>query len=211
MAGTIAENLPDEVESVTVTQQWWSNSAWFANERRFQTNAMTADSCFFATMGIDVVSGDPRELNNPEVVFISRELAGSMFADKNPIGQTVVYNKQMSMTVKGIFEDFPENSSFYGSGVVMSLATSFKHHWGYWGWGGGGGDSYMSFVRLRPGVQLDDVNTRIEKLAEQVRKSDDVFISLVPIKDYRMEFGISTMRMVWILLTLGTAILLLWR
>ena len=205
VAGTIAENLPDEVESVTVTQQWWSNSAWFANERRFQTNAMTADSCFFATMGIDVVSGDPRELNNPEVVFISRELAGSMFADKNPIGQTVVYNKQMSMTVKGIFEDFPENSSFYGSGVVMSLATSFKHHWGYWGWGGG--DSYMSFVRLRPGVQLDDVNTRIEKLAEQVRKSDDVFISLVPIKDYRMEFGISTMRMVWILLTLGTAIL----
>lgn len=86
------------------------------------------------------------------------------------------------MTVKGIFEDFPENSSFYGSGVVMSLATSFKHHWGYWGWGGG--DSYMSFVRLRPGVQLDDVNTRIEKLAEQVRKSDDVFISLVPIRDY---------------------------
>ena len=57
------------------------------------------------------------------------------------------------MTVKGIFEDFPENSSFYGSGVVMSLATSFKHHWGYWGWGGG--DSYMSFVRLRRG-QLDD-------------------------------------------------------
>lgn len=169
VAGTIAENLPDEVESVTVTQQWWSNSAWFANERRFQTNAMTADSCFFATMGIDVVSGDPRELNNPEVVFISRELAGSMFADKNPIGQTVVYNKQMPMTVKGIFEDFPENSSFYGSGVVMSLATSFKHHWGYWGWGGG--DSYMSFVRLRPGVQLDDVNTRIEKLAEQCARA----------------------------------------
>ena len=52
----------------------------------------------------------------------------------------------------------------------MSLATSFKHHWGYWGWGGG--DSYKSFVRLRPGVQLDDVNTRIEKLAEQVRKRD---------------------------------------
>lgn len=101
-------NLPDEVESVTVTQQWWSNSAWFANERRFQTNAMTADSCFFATMGIDVVSGDPRELNNPEVVFISRELAGSMFADKNPIGQTVVYNKQMPMTVKGILKIFPK-------------------------------------------------------------------------------------------------------
>ena len=202
----IAENLPDEVESVTVTQQWWSNSAWFANERRFQTNAMTADSCFFATMGIDVVSGDPRELNNLEVVFISRELAGACLPIKNPIGQTVVYNKQMSMTVKGILKISRKLQFLWKwcrdvSGYLLQASL------GYWGWEV---DSYMSFVRLRPGA-IGRCEHPNRKLAEQVRKSDDVFISLVPIKDYRMEFGISTMRMVWILLTLGTAILLLWR
>ena len=205
VAGAIAESMPEEVESATVTQQWWWNSAWFCNDRRFQTNAITADSCFFATVGVDVVSGDPHELNNPEVVFLSRRMAREMFADNNPVGQTIVYNRQIPMTVKGVFEDFPENSSLYGKGVIMSLATSFKHEWGYWSWNGG--DGYVSFVRLRPGVQLDDVNRKIAKLVEQMRKGDDTVISLIPVKDFRMEFGVSTMRMVWILLTLGAAIL----
>lgn len=65
VAGAIAESMPEEVESATVTQQFWWNSSWFCNDRRFQTNAITADSCFFATVGIELVSGDPRELNNP--------------------------------------------------------------------------------------------------------------------------------------------------
>lgn len=205
VAGAIAESMPEEVESATVTQQFWWNSSWFCNDRRFQTNAITADSCFFATVGIELVSGDPRELNNPEVVFLSRRMAQEMFADNNPIGQTVVYNKQIPMTVKGVFKDLPENSSLYGKGIVMSLATSFKHEWGYWSWHGG--DGYLSFIRLRPHVKLDDVNRKIAKLVEEVRKGDDTVISLTPVKDYRMEFGVSSMRMVWILLILGAAIL----
>lgn len=205
VAGAIAESMPEEVESVTVTQQWWWNSSWFCKDRRFQTNAITADSCFFATVGIDLVSGDPRELNNPEVVFLSRQMARDMFADNDPIGQTVIYNKQIPMTVKGVFEDLPENSSLYGRGIVMSLATSFKHEWGYWGWDGG--DGYLSFVRLRPGVQLDDVNRKIAKLVEEMRKGENTVFCLTPVKDFRMEFGVSSMRMVWILLALGATIL----
>lgn len=205
VAGAIAESMPEEVESATVTQQWFWNTAWFCNDRRFQTNAITADSCFFATAGLDVVSGDPRELNNPEVVFLSRRMAQDMFADNNPIGQTVVLNKQIPMTVKGVFEDIPENSSLHGKGIIMSLATSLKYEWGYWSWHGG--DGYVSLVRLRPGAQLDDVNRKIAKLVEQMREGDDTIISLAPIKDFRMEFGVSSMDMVWILLALGAAIL----
>ena len=69
---------------------------------------MTADSSFFKTMGVTVFTGDPNELNNPDVLFISRSLAKEMFASQDPVGKTVVYNKQMPMTVKGVYEDFPE-------------------------------------------------------------------------------------------------------
>lgn len=205
-AGAIAGNMPEEVESASVTQQWWWNSAWFCNDRRFQANAITADSCFFSTVGIELVSGDPRELNNPDVVFLSRSMAQKMFADNDPVGQTIIYNKQIPMTVKGVFKDLPENSSLFNRNIVMSLATSFKYEWGYWSWHGG--DGYFSFVRLRPGAQLNDVNTKITKLVAQMR-GDDMELSLIPVKDYRMEFGVSSMRMVWILLTLGAAILLI--
>ncbi len=78
------------------------------------------------------------------------------------------------MTVKGIFEDFRKNSIFYGNGVVMSLATSFKHQGIL---GGGQVETAICSLSVCARGCKDDVNTRIEKLAEQVRKSDDVFKS----------------------------------
>ena len=106
VAGALLENFSEDLECATTTQQWWQNSAWFYNDHRFQTNAMTADSSFFKTMGVTVFTGDPNELNNPDVLFISRSLAKEMFASQDPVGKTVVYNKQMPMTVKGVYEDF---------------------------------------------------------------------------------------------------------
>lgn len=205
VAGALLENFPEDVKCATTTQQWWQNSAWFYNDRRFQTNAMTADSCFFETMGVTVFAGDPKELNNPDILFISRSLAKEMFAGQDPIGKTIVYNKQMSMTVKGIYEDFPENSSLYRSQIVMSMATARKYNWGYWGWDGG--DSYMACVRLHKTADLNDLNLKIKKYIEEIRQDKGVTISLVPIKDYRIDSGSSSKRMIWILLILAAAIL----
>lgn len=180
VAGALLENFSEDLECATTTQQWWQNSAWFYNDHRFQTNAMTADSSFFKTMGVTVFTGDPNELNNPDVLFISRSLAKEMFASQDPVGKTVVYNKQMPMTVKGVYEDFPENSSLYRSQIVMSMATARKYDWGYWGWDGG--DSYMACVRLRKSANLDNLNIKIKKYIEEIRQEKGVTISLVPIK-----------------------------
>lgn len=205
VAGALLENFSEDLECATTTQQWWQNSAWFYNDHRFQTNAMTADSCFFETMGVTVFTGDPKELNNPDVLFISRSLAKEMFASQDPVGKTVVYNKQMPMTVKGVYEDFPENSSLYRSQIVMSMATARKYDWGYWGWDGG--DSYMACVRLRKSANLDKLNIKIKKYIEEIRQDKGVTISLVPIKDFRIDSGSSSMRMIGILMILATAIL----
>lgn len=205
VAGALLENFPEDMKCATTTQQWWQNSAWFYNDRRFQTNAMTADSCFFETMGVTVFTGDPKELNNPDILFISRSLAKEMFAGQDPIGKTIVYNKQMSMTVKGVYEDFPENSSLYRSQIIMSMATARKYNWGYWGWDGG--DSYMACIRLHKTADLNDLNIKIKKYIEEIRQDKGVTISLVPIKDYRIDSGSSSKRMIWILLILAAAIL----
>lgn len=156
-------------------------------------------------MGVTVFTGDPKELNNPDVLFISRSLAKEMFASQDPVGKTVVYNKQMPMTVKGVYEDFPENSSLYRSQIVMSMATARKYDWGYWGWDGG--DSYMACVRLRKSANLDNLNIKIKKYIEEIRQEKGVTISLVPIKDFRIDSGSSSMRMIGILIILATVIL----
>lgn len=208
VAGIIADAFPEEVESVTVTQQWFGNRGWYRGDNRLSCNSITGDSCLFTTLGIPVLAGNPNELNNPDVIFISRDFAREAFAGQDPIGQTLVGNRELPMTVKGVYEDFPENSSLYGIQVVMSLASSFKYEWGYWGMDGG--DGYMSFVRLRHAADAEKVNARLVELVKRiVGDSDDLklTIGLTPIKDYRMESNPNAMRTILILLTLGAAIL----
>lgn len=208
VAGLIAEAFPEEVESVTVTQQWFGSRGWYRDDNRFSCTTITGDSCFFSTLGIRLLAGNPMELNNPDVVFISRSFAREAFADEDPIGQTLTGNRKLPMTVKGIYEDFPENSSLYGTRAVMSLASSFKYGWGYWGLDGG--DGYMSFVRLRRAEDVDMINTRLVDLVKRFTgDSEDLKLSieLTPVKDYRKENNPNTMRTVLILITLGAAIL----
>ena len=50
VAAAIADAFPEEVESVTVTQQWFANTGWYKDDSRFACNAMTGDSCFFSTL-----------------------------------------------------------------------------------------------------------------------------------------------------------------
>lgn len=50
------------------------------------------------------------------------------------------------MTIKGVYEDIPENSSLYHE-VVISFSTIEKHHWECMGWECG--DSFQGYIRLK--------------------------------------------------------------
>lgn len=61
-------------------------------------------------MGIEVLSGDPvRELQQKDVIFLSKDLADKMFGGENPIGKIISFNKEIELTVKGTYAALPEN------------------------------------------------------------------------------------------------------
>ena len=69
VAGAIQENFPKEVEAATSYCVWMSAPLYYGSVR-FEANKVTADSLFFQTMGIDVLSGVPeKELMQKDVVF----------------------------------------------------------------------------------------------------------------------------------------------
>ena len=53
----------------------------------------------------------------------------------------------------------------------------------------------------------DNLNIKIKKYIEEIRQEKGVTISLVPIKDFRIDSGSSSMRMIGILIILATVIL----
>ncbi|MBP1614382.1 MAG: putative transport system, rane protein [Bacteroidetes bacterium] len=204
----IAEAFPQEIESATLVYDWYGSNALFNGSVRFQPKVISADSLFFQTMGIKVLRGDVKEMRNPDVLFLSASFAHKVFGDEDPIGKTLMYNKTVTMIVKGVYADIPENSTLRHD-VVISFVTLLNHHWQRSIWNGE--DSFLGYVRLHNTSDISKINPRIRQVIEQYMpyKPDsgfDVTYSLQPLRE--MYIGSKNVQqMVLIISLLGFSIL----
>ena len=178
---------------------------------RFKDYTVMADSLFFQTLGIEVLKGDPlHELQQKDVVFLSDRLARKMFGDEDPIGKVISYDKQLQLTVKGVYAALPENSTINPEAVI-SIVSAWSRDWAENSWEGG--DSFFQYIRFRPGVKVDveKFNARLEAVIQnylpQDGKDNSSYTSIVkPLRDvYRGDDAVR--RMNAITLILGLAIL----
>ena len=90
LAGAILESFPQEVESATCTNRYLASWPLYYGNVRFNEKKLCADSLFFQTMGIEVLSGNPvQDLQQPNVIYLSKSLAERMFGGENPIGKVI--------------------------------------------------------------------------------------------------------------------------
>ncbi len=206
VAGAILENFPQEVESAT-SVAYFLGAPLYNGSVRFDAKTLLADSLFFRTMGIEVLSGNPeKELMQPDVIFLADRLARKIFGDENPIGKVLNYNKEMQFTVKGTYADLPANATMRPEGVV-SMPTSWNRGWGNYSWRGG--DSYYEYIRFRPGADKEVVNARLDAMIQKYRPEEDkkaygytAFVK--PIRDvYRNEDQVKRMDTIMSILALA--------
>ena len=115
VAGAIQESFPELVESATCTVHWLVSNPLYYGNTRFDDKKIAADSLFFRTMGIEVLSGNPvQDLQQPNVIYLSETLARKMFGTENPIGKVISYNHERDLTVRGTYADLPDNPTLKG-------------------------------------------------------------------------------------------------
>lgn len=203
LAGAVCEHFPEEIlAATTVSKYRLNNHIWLGNTDYGSVGNVVADSLFFETMGVEVLQGNPRrELQQKDVVFLSRELARRIFADENPIGRTISVGQEIELSVRGIYADIPENSTIHPY-AVTSMPTLLSRNLGNFSWQGG--DSWHAYVRLRGDVDLDNLNRRIaDVIAEAAPMVDGTgFTSyLRPIADtYRNYEEVRRMDLILLLL-----------
>lgn len=170
VAGAILENFPQEVEAAT-SVAYFLGAPLYNGTVRFDARTLLADSLFFRTMGIEVLSGNPeKELMQQDVIFLSARLARKIFGDEDPIGKVLNYDKEMQFTVKGTYVDLPDNATMRPEGVV-SMPTGWNRGWSNYSWRGG--DSYYEYIRFRPGADKGVVNARLDALIQKYRPEED--------------------------------------
>lgn len=124
-------------------------------------NIVMVDSCFFDVFGIEVISGNPREiLSHPNYCMIPESLAG--YIGEDAVGKTFTipdYGYSFGsrvLTIGGIYKDLPPNSTIR-SGIMLSMETdplifgANRHNWR-------GNDRFHLFLKLNRGADVEETD-----------------------------------------------------
>lgn len=208
LAGGLLEEMPDEVESATTLADWVSSAPLYNGSVRFDDETIAADSLFFHTLGIEVLSGNPvRDLAQKDVIYLSRRLADKMFGGEDPVDKVINYNHQFDLTVRGTYATIPTNTTVHPEAVI-SMPSIWSREIGNYSWDGG--DSWKGYIRLKKAdTDIEVLNKRIENIVKQHVPGTENFTyqaKAAPIRDtYRGYEDVKRMKN--IMLTLGVAIL----
>lgn len=170
---TLMRHFPEQVKGSTVISTFVKNQLKHG-DKTYVSEAIAADSLFFQTMGISLTEGNALELGTYNSLFLSESLARKIFGSENPIGKTLLWwDNEIEMTVKGIFEDMPENVTLRANAVASIGNIPNTRNWL-------SGGNYWTITRLKEGADPDFINQRTQA----------VFANYLPIDDHYGNFGI---------------------
>lgn len=83
----------------------------FGDRKFFEERMFFVEPQFFEVFDIKMVTGDPATgISAANTAFISESYARKYFGDGEPLGQTIIVDREMSFVINRVFRDFPGNS-----------------------------------------------------------------------------------------------------
>ncbi len=151
-----------EVEAGTHAQSF--DNPWLKyNEKEAQEKTLFVDTGFFGVFSFPLKYGNAATaLQDKYAVVISEKVAVQIFGQENPLGKTVIAFDTIPLTVTGVLEKIPTNSSvraevFLNTGLLKANADFVSMANWYNGFA-------VNFLKLRPGSNVAAFDAKIAKL-----------------------------------------------
>ena len=156
VAPTAVSEIPGVIAGTSMRES--GDRVIFSGEERFEVKMISADTAFFSTLGLPLVSGKGNSLEHEDNVFLSESLARIIFGSIEAEGRTIFMDKSriMPATVAGVFKDIPGNSHLEFN-LVQGLGPYEANVWDR-------GDGFTGYVRLSPESDTEAVNKAIPEM-----------------------------------------------
>lgn len=132
---TLITELP-EVKGFTRIEDFGRSLVTYKNKKFYETNMILADQGIFDLFTIPVLNGDMNSaLSKKYSIVLSKSAALKYFGDENPVGQTLLIDNEMSLTVSAIIKDFPENTHLSADFIISyntlseEFGEDFMNNW----------------------------------------------------------------------------------
>ncbi len=218
--------LKDNLPEVAAMTRFWprSKTVTIAN-RSFVQDIAEVDANFFQVIRFPLAAGDAATvLRQPDSIVLSQALARKYFGNSDPVGRTLVVNRQncpfvsiaaissiscsndaVTLRVTGVMADLPHNTHMRIEALMPhnspadSITQFFKEHWF--------GTNGYAYVRLAPGTDpaavarkipalLDRSVNVLEDLGMPLKASRTIQVHLVPFSNVHMDNGAQVENMV---------------
>lgn len=161
----LAPAAQDEIPGIKQAVRIMNGSLMKLGTKSGQTHferPVVLDPAFFDVFDFKIKEGDQASwLHRPNDVVINQSTAQKLFPNSSPIGQELLLQDTIPLTVTGVIEDMPSNSSF-NYNFILSSATAqlFRPrdmtNWGNW--------NFSTFLLLEKGVDHKKLGEDITQL-----------------------------------------------
>jgi putative ABC transport system permease protein len=189
MAKELRDHYPDfkDVAMASFTED--HVVAW--NEKKISTQGIYAEPQFARMFTLKMREGNQNALDDPRSILLSESMAKTLFGKEEAIGKILKADNQGSLTVKGIYKDFPKNTEFALVQIIMPweylhsvnpFANDQKDKWG--------SNNHQCFVQLNDNANLAAVQKKIfgiinSKVSEG-EKASKPEVLLLPMNHWRL-------------------------
>jgi len=103
----------------------------YQNKIFYEDGILYTNSEFLSVFSFKMISGNPETaLSEPGSIILTESSALKYFGDENPLGKSMTFNKTQEITVTGIIEDVPLNSSLRFNFIrPVNTNSEWVHDW----------------------------------------------------------------------------------
>lgn len=134
------------------------------------------------------ISGKPENLlENPSGLLISRSAAQKYFGSRDPVGETILLNREYPYTVTGVYDDLPANSHI-GIDFLLPMQSAADHGFIHFPNLHLYGDAFHTYLLLEEGSDESDLGPEfLETLSRRTdRRWDKTSLHLQPLTDIHL-------------------------
>ena len=185
LPGMLKEQMP-EVEHVV--RVYKGRDKIFQNGSQIFSESKVAytDPSLFDIFNFSLKEGDVKTaLSNPNNLVITQGMAKKYFGDQPAIGQSLIFQDSIPVTVTGILDDIPSNSVFDYEGLFplqlyKQTNLTFEENWNNF--------NYTTFVKLSSNQNIEKIEDALTKIYREARYPDgsDHYFFLQPLKDVHL-------------------------
>ena len=172
----LTEAMPEVKAFVRMLHHNFGRTASVAlGEKRFKEERLFwADSTMLEVFDVSLLAGDRATvLDRPATAMVNASTAKRIFGEQSPVGQQLLIDNELSVEITGVFADFPDHSSWQPNIIGSFSSVGWASNRLYWS-----NASYETFLLLRPGFDLADIDTKIQAVLDKAVTPENQWFSL---------------------------------